>query len=63
VKKRQPPRQDDRRRTQVEINLIGDDDAGTRRPQAGRRRGGCTLPFIGGSILILVFEAVRVAAG
>jgi hypothetical protein len=63
VKKRQPSRQDDRRRSQVEINLIGEDEPGTRGPLAGRRRGGCTLPFLGGSVLILVCEAVRLAAG
>ena len=55
TRRRQGPRQE-RRREQVEINLLSEtDESGDR----ARARRGCTLPFLGGSLLAIAFELLH----
>ncbi len=53
---------EERRREHVEINLLAEDqerDGGA----FARARRGCAIPFLGGSLLLLAFEAVRPGLG
>jgi hypothetical protein len=55
-RRKKGPREE-RRGEHIEINLLSETEE--RRPLARTRRG-CTLPFLGGGLLIIAFElAVR----
>jgi hypothetical protein len=53
VSKRKRAPREERRREHVEVNLLGQNE--DRGPLARARRG-CTLPFLGGGLLVIVFE-------
>ena len=56
TKHRQQPREE-RRKTQVEVNLLAESDAGGK--VISKTRGGCSIPFLGGGgIFLLVFLVV-----
>jgi hypothetical protein len=58
-KRRQQP--DERRKAQVEVNLLAEGEGRVITKTRGR---GCTLPFFGGTGLFLIlFEAVRAGLG
>jgi|GEM_PF-2446726 hypothetical protein len=46
----------ERRKAQVEINLLADVET------TGRRRRGCSLPFFGGVFMVAI-EALRIVTG
>lgn len=50
--KRNQAHRDERRRQAVEVNLLSPSQGP--RGQATRRRG-CTLPFLGGSLMVIAF--------
>lgn len=52
MSKQKRPLRDERRREQVELNLLAHNQERGR--LAGARRG-CTLPFLGGSLLVILF--------
>ena len=54
TRRRKGPRQE-RRREQVEINLLSEKDEGGDRAKARR---GCSLPFLGG-LLVIAVEVAR----
>ena len=56
MKRRRIDPRDDRRRQRVEINLLGEGHDSPR--QGSRVRRGCTLPFTGG-LLILVLSVIE----
>ena len=61
LKRRQQPREE-RRRPQVEVNLLAENEPGGRVISKSRR--GCTIPFLGGGgAFLIVFEAVRAGLG
>lgn len=49
---------DERRREHVEVNLMQNEERG---PLATARRG-CTLPFLGGSLLVVAMALLHAAA-
>lgn len=51
MKRRRTEQREERRKEQVELNLLAEDEAG-RRPLVDRARG-CTLPFLGGVLFVL----------
>jgi len=60
-RRRQQPR-DERRRAQVEVNLLAESEGG--RVIRKTRARGCGLPFFGGTGLFLIaLEAVRLGLG
>jgi hypothetical protein len=61
VKKRRQQPLDERRRAQVEVNLLAENEGG----RAIRTRGrGCALPFLGGTgLFVIVLEAARAGLG
>jgi hypothetical protein len=61
VKKKRSGPQDERRRDQVEINLVGD-ETGTRKALHKARRG-CSLPFTGGLLIVAALALARAALG
>jgi hypothetical protein len=62
VKKRRRDPADERRKAQVEVNLLAENEGG--RVISNTRGRGCTLPFFGGTGLFLVaLEAVRAGLG
>lgn len=54
-RRRSEPRVE-RRKAQVEINLLADVET------SGRLRRGCSIPFFGGSLLVAI-EALRIVTG
>ena len=59
-RRRQPP--EERRKAQVEVNLLAESEGGRGISKRGGR--GCTLPFFGGTgLLLIVLEAVRAGLG
>ena len=58
MSKRKKAPNEERRRDQVEVNLLADSQD---RGGLAKARRGCTLPFLGGSLLIVVFEVVHTA--
>jgi len=54
VSKRKAAPREDRRRRAIEINLLAEQDEG--RNVLGRARRGCSLPFIGGALLIVLVQ-------
>lgn len=56
MSKRKRGPSEERRREQVELNLLSQNQE--RRSVAAARRG-CTLPFLGGTLLVLAFEVAR----
>jgi hypothetical protein len=58
MKKRRQQPLDDRRRAQVEVNLLAESEGG--RVISKTRGRGCALPFFGGTgLFLIVLEAVR----
>jgi hypothetical protein len=57
VKKKRSGPQDERRRAQVEINLVGD-ETGSRKILHKARRG-CSLPFTGGLLMVVAIALAR----
>jgi hypothetical protein len=53
--RRQQPREE-RRKAQVEINLLAD-------VEGDKKRRGCSVPFVGGGLLLLAIETVRIVTG
>jgi len=60
LKKRRQKHSEERRKTQVEVNLLAEDEGGR---VITKTRSGCTIPFLGAVLLVVVFEAVRTALG
>lgn len=61
MKRRQQPREE-RRRAQVEVNLLAESEGGGK--VISKTRGGCTIPFLGGGgVFLVVVEAVRSGLG
>lgn len=60
MKKRRKQRSEERRRTQVEVNLLAEDEGGR---VITKTRRGCTIPFLGAGVLVMVFEVVRMGLG
>lgn len=58
MSKRKKAPNEERRRDQVEVNLLADSQ---NRGGLAKARRGCTLPFLGGSLLIIVFGVVHTA--
>ena len=52
MSKRKRPVRDERRQEQVELNLLATNHEKGRLASARR---GCTLPFLGGSLLVMLF--------
>lgn len=52
MSKQKRPVRDERRRDQVELNLL---DHSQERGRLASARRGCTLPFLGGSLLVILF--------
>jgi len=62
LKKRRQQPQDERRRAQVEVNLLAESEGGS--VISKTRRRGCALPFLGGTgLLVIVLEAARASLG
>lgn len=58
-RRQQPP--EERRKAQVEVNLLAE---GEGRLSSKTRGRGCTLPFFGGTgLFLIVLEAVRAGLG
>jgi hypothetical protein len=55
VSKRKRAPREERRREHVEVNLLGQNQE---RGTLAKARRGCTLPFLGGSLLVIVFEVL-----
>jgi hypothetical protein len=55
LKRRQQPRED-RRRAQVEVNLLAESEGGK---VITKSRRGCALPFFGSSLLVIGLVAVE----
>jgi hypothetical protein len=55
-KRKQGPREE-RRREQVELNLLSQSHD---RGNLSKARQGCTLPFLGGGLLVIALELVHV---
>jgi hypothetical protein len=63
LKRRQPPREE-RRRAQVEVNLLAENEGGRSGRVISKTRAGCSLPFLGGGgLFLIVLEAVRIGLG
>jgi hypothetical protein len=60
-KKRIDPR-DERRRSSIEINLMGEPDSGPKATTRSRR-GGCSLPLTGGLLILAAIDIVRAVLG
>ena len=58
-RRRQQPREE-RRKAQVEVNLLAENEGGR---VISKTRRGCTIPFLGGGLLLIVLEAVRAGLG
>jgi hypothetical protein len=60
VKRRKPAREE-RRRTQVEVNLLAESEGGRSGRVISKTRSGCGLPFLGGVVVLFLIavEAVR----
>lgn len=52
MSKQKRPLRDERRREQVELNLLAHNQE---RGRLASARRGCTLPFLGGSVLVILF--------
>jgi hypothetical protein len=62
MKKRRQQPLDERRRAQVEVNLLAESEGG--RVISKTRGRGCTLPFFGGAgVFLIALEAVRAGLG
>jgi hypothetical protein len=62
MKKRRQQPTEERRKAQVEVNLLAESEGGRVISRIGGR--GCTLPFFGGAgLLLIVLEAVRAGLG
>ena len=55
MKKRRQPRIDERRKTRVEVNLLAEKEGGR---VITKTRGGCTIPFLGAGLLVIVVEGL-----
>jgi hypothetical protein len=64
TKRGQQPREE-RRRAQVEVNLLAETDGGKGGRVISKSRSGCALPFLGGVgvLFLIAFEAVRLGLG
>jgi len=51
---------DERRKPQVEVNLLDENEAGLERTKPRR---GCALPFFGTGVFLILVEAVRTGLG
>jgi hypothetical protein len=60
VKRRRQQPREERRKTQVEVNLLAENEGGRVISKTGR---GCTIPFLGGGLLLIVLEAVHLGLG
>jgi hypothetical protein len=60
LSKRREQHRAERRKPQVEVNLLDENEAGLVITKARR---GCTLPFFGTGVLLFVIEAVRAGLG
>ena len=60
-KKRGDRHGDERRKAQVEVNLLAESEGGGRVITKARR--GCALPFFGTGVLLIVIEAVHAGLG
>lgn len=58
MSKRKKAPNEERRRDQLEVNLLADSQD---RGGLAKARRGCTLPFLGGSLLIIVFVVLHTA--
>jgi hypothetical protein len=58
LSKRKKAPNEERRRDQLEVNLLADSQD---RGGLAKARRGCTLPFLGGSLLIIVFVVLHTA--
>jgi hypothetical protein len=62
VTKRGDQAREERRKPQVEVNLLAENEGGGR--VISKTRRGCTLPFFGGTgLFLIVVEAVRAGLG
>ena len=62
MKRRRPQVPDERRKAQVEVNLLAENEGG--RVISKTRGRGCSLPFLGGTgVLVIALEAVRAGLG
>ena len=62
--KRGQQHREERRRAQVEVNLLAETDGGKGGRVISKSRSGCALPFLGGgSLFLIAFEAVRLGLG
>jgi hypothetical protein len=62
VKKRREQPRDERRKAQVEVNLLAESEGG--RVIKKTRGRGCTVPFLGGTgLFLIVLEGVRAGLG
>lgn len=62
MKKRRQQAPDERRKAQVEVNLLAENEGGR---VISRTRGrGCSLPFLGGTgLFVIALEAIRAGLG
>ncbi len=60
LSKRREQHRDERRKPQVEVNLLDENEAGLERTKPRR---GCALPFFGTGVFLILVEAVRTVLG
>ena len=60
MKRRRQQKREERRKTQVEVNLLAEGDGGR---LITKTRRGCTIPFLGVGLLVMVFEIARTGLG
>ncbi len=61
MKRRGQPAREERRRPQVEVNLLAESEGGK---AITKTRRGCSIPFLGsGGLLLIAVEAVRTGLG
>jgi hypothetical protein len=60
-KKRRDQHGDERRKAQVEVNLLAESEGSGRVITKARR--GCALPFFGTGVFLILIEAVRTGLG
>lgn len=60
MRKRRDQHGEERRKAQVEVNLLAESEGGRVITKAGR---GCTLPFFGVGAFLIVIEALRTGLG
>ena len=60
LSKRREQHREERRKPQVEVNLLDENEAGLVTTKARR---GCALPFFGAGVFLILIEAVRTGLG